>query len=226
MKKRYRNETLFVACSILDRYLALIGWHTYPREKMCILATVCMLMAAKLEQPISPSFSKMMNLLSEDEQKCITIGQMINLEADVLVKLSFDFNFASPIQSMERFLRLLNYDQNQIVYDMSYQICKFQLNDSMFLDYRPSQIAAAAVLISINIFERDAEKNRKPEDSFFKFDLEENKLFNTDVWNNPEIVKSTGYSIEFLKDVIYKLSTFIKNNLTPNRLEGFNLVKI
>ena len=110
MKKRYRNETLFVACSILDRYLAVIGWSTYPREKMCILATVCMLMAAKLEQPISPSFSKMLGLLSEDEQKTITINQMINLEADILVKLSFDFNFASPIQSMERYLRLLDYD--------------------------------------------------------------------------------------------------------------------
>jgi hypothetical protein len=69
-----------------------------------------MLTAAKLEQPISPSFSKMVGLLSEDEQKSITVKQMITLEADILVKLSFDFNFASPIQSMERYLRLLNYD--------------------------------------------------------------------------------------------------------------------
>ena len=158
IKKRYKNETLFVACSILDRYLAVIGWQTYPREKICLLATVSILLAAKLEQPISPSFSKMVSLLSEDEKKSISFSQMVKLEADILVKLSFDFNFASPIQSMERYLRLLNYDQNQIVYDMSYQICKFQLNDSMFLDYKPSQIAAAACLISINIFERDQEK--------------------------------------------------------------------
>ena len=64
MKKRYRNETLFVACSILDRYLSVFGWYNFPREKMCLLATVSMLMAAKLEQPISPSFSKMISLLS------------------------------------------------------------------------------------------------------------------------------------------------------------------
>jgi hypothetical protein len=69
-----------------------------------------MLIAAKLEQPISPSYSKMLGLLTSDEQKTMTVKQMINLEADILVKLSFDFNFASPIQSMERFLRLLNYD--------------------------------------------------------------------------------------------------------------------
>ena len=86
---------------------------------------------------------------------------------------------------------------------MSYQICKFQLNDSMFLEYRPSQIAAAAVLISITIFKRDEERVTKPKVSYFKKDVEGYQLFDTDIWNNPEIVKSTGYSIEFLKDVIY-----------------------
>lgn len=185
LKKRYRNETLFVACSILDRYLSVIGWFNFPREKMCLLATVSMLMAAKLEQPISPSFSKMVGFLSEEEQKMVSVNQMIKLEAEILITLSFDFNFASPLHSMERFLRLLDYDQNQVVYDMSYQICKFQLNDSMFLDYRPSQIAAAAVLISINIYNRDEEieKEKKgsgdPSNSFFQKNKEGNRIFNT-----------------------------------------------
>jgi hypothetical protein len=38
---------------------------------------------------------------------------------------------------------------------MAYQICKFQLNDVSFLDYRPSEIAAASLILSINIFEED-----------------------------------------------------------------------
>ena len=119
MKKRYRNETLFVACSILDRYLSVFGWYNFPREKMCLLATVSMLMAAKLEQPISPSFSKMISLLSEVEKKQVSIDSMIKLVAEILVILSFDFNFASPYQSMDRYLRLLDYDQNYVVYDMT-----------------------------------------------------------------------------------------------------------
>ena len=105
---------------------------------MCKLATVSMLIAAKLEQPISPSFTRMINLLSEDEKKNITKQSLIDLEADILIKMGFDYNFPGPIQSLERFLRILKYDQNKTVYDMSYQICKFQLNDSMFLEYRPS----------------------------------------------------------------------------------------
>ena len=41
---------------------------------------------------------------------------------------------------------------------MSFQICKFQLNDSKFLKYAPSQIAACTVIICYNIYKRDKEK--------------------------------------------------------------------
>lgn len=92
---------------------------------MCRLATISMLLAAKLEQPISPSFSRMISLLSDDEKKNVTKKQLIELEADILVQMGFDYNFPGPIQSMERYLRILDYDQNKTVYDMTYQICKF-----------------------------------------------------------------------------------------------------
>lgn len=69
--------------------------------------------------------------------------------------MNFDYNFPGPIQSMERFLRILDYDFNRTVYDMSYQICKFQLNDCKFLDFLPSQLAACSILIAVNIYERD-----------------------------------------------------------------------
>ena len=132
---------------------------------MCKLATISMLMAAKLEQPISPSFTRMINLLSDEERPNVSKESLIALEFDILHKLNFDFNFPGPIQSMERYLRLLEYDLNQTVYDMSYQICKFQLNDAAFLDYRPSQCAAASVIISINIYQRDKEKQRTSKSS-------------------------------------------------------------
>ena len=81
-------------------------------------------------------------------------------------------------------------------------------------------------MISINIFNRDEEVDQKKNLKFFERDVTGNRTFNTAIWNNPEIVKSTGYSIEFLKDVLYKLAMFIRINLTPDRLEGFNLEHI
>lgn len=56
---------------------------------------------------------------------------------------------------MQRYLRLLDFDVRPVVNEMSFQLSKFVLNDSKFLDYRPSQLAACSVLISINIYKRD-----------------------------------------------------------------------
>jgi hypothetical protein len=138
MKKEYKEETLFIAAGIFDRFINMVGVNNFKRQNVVHLATISVLMSAKLEQPISPSFTRMINLLKPDEKKNVTKASLIDLEAEILMNLGFDFNFPGPMQSMERYLRLLGYDQNQIVYDMSFQLCKFQLNEAQFLNYRPS----------------------------------------------------------------------------------------
>ena len=97
LKKEYKVETLFVAAGILDRYIAEVGVPNFPKTMMVNLATICVLMSAKLEQPISPSFSRMINLLTDEEKENVTKKSLIDLEASILVKLGFDFNFPGPI---------------------------------------------------------------------------------------------------------------------------------
>jgi hypothetical protein len=77
-------------------------------------------MAAKLEQPISPSFTRMISLLTEEEKKSVTKQKLIDLETNILIMFGFDFNFPGPLQSMERFLRLLDYDLNPQIYEMCF----------------------------------------------------------------------------------------------------------
>ena len=48
-------------------------------------------------------------------------------------------------------------------------------------------------------------------------------LMNTKIWNNSKVSGITGYSIEMLKEPLYELSMFIKNNLSPDRLAGFDV---
>ena len=69
-------------------------------------------MAAKLEQPISPSFTRMISLLTEDEKKSVTKQKLIDLETNILIMFGFDFNLPGPLKSIERYLRLLDYDLN------------------------------------------------------------------------------------------------------------------
>jgi hypothetical protein len=54
-------------------------------------------MSAKIEQPISPSFNRLIGMLTPEEQKYVSKQGLIDLEADILMKLGFDFNFPGPI---------------------------------------------------------------------------------------------------------------------------------
>ena len=49
---------------------------------------------------------------------------------------------------------------------------------------------------------------------------------NTDIWNNRNIYKLTGYSIEDLLESLIALSKFVSDNLVPNKLKYFDLEAI
>lgn len=50
--KNYREETLYLACSIADRFLAALLREGQPSPCLIHLAFVSILLAAKLEEPI------------------------------------------------------------------------------------------------------------------------------------------------------------------------------
>ena len=87
MKKDYKPETLFIAAGILDRYLYMVGAQNFPKAQMVSLATICVLMAAKMEQPISPSFNRLIGMLTAEEQKYVSKQGLIDLEEHVLMML-------------------------------------------------------------------------------------------------------------------------------------------
>ena len=71
-KKEYKQETMHLAANLADRYLSIsIQQGKSVPNLFCLGATV-MLMAAKLEQPISPSFNRMLALLPSSEQARIS----------------------------------------------------------------------------------------------------------------------------------------------------------
>lgn len=82
-------------------------------------------------------------------------------------------------------------------------------------------MAACATILSINIYERDLKiQNNQFMDNIGLIPL------NTDVWNNRYVAEVTGYCIEMLKEPLYHLAVFIKKNLTPDRLLGFDVEAI
>ena len=56
-KDGYKHETMHLAGNIADRYLAYLSSKGKKAPNLSALATIALLMAAKIEQPISPSFT-------------------------------------------------------------------------------------------------------------------------------------------------------------------------
>ena len=52
------------------------------------------------------------------------------------------------------------------------------------------------------------------------------KILNTDVWNNQSVVTITEYKISELKYLLKELAMFIRNSLRPDHLAGFDLEEI
>jgi len=88
--KGYKVETLYIAVSITDRYLSFLNQRrvTSP-PNLTSLATISILMAAKLEQPVSPSFNRMINLLPESKRVGVTKEGLIDLEFNIVASLEF-----------------------------------------------------------------------------------------------------------------------------------------
>ena len=153
--KNYCRETLFTAVNIMDRYLVSVGHWNFPRLEMCLLATTALFLAAKMEEHFAPSIEFTLHLLTEKEEENIDKQAVFDLEAKVLVKLGFDLHFPGPVDPMHRFLHLLGYNKNDLIVNMTFQICKFTMNTPVFLNYRPSVIAACAIILSVNIHMHD-----------------------------------------------------------------------
>jgi hypothetical protein len=100
----------------------------------------------------------MISLLTMEEQRIVSKEILIDLEAHILIKLGFDLNFPGPMQFVERYLRVLKVQNEPQVYNNAYAICKMCLIDARFLEYKPSVIAACAVILSINM-QRKIEAN-------------------------------------------------------------------
>ena len=155
--KSYKLETLYLAVSLADRYLVNIAVRGKAAPDLINLGITCILMAAKLEEPVSPSFDYLIKILKERHQTDIAKQDLLELEEKILIALEFACHHVSPIPFIERYFRVFgidNFQKDKKAHQLrtySRQYCRFMQREPCFLNYCPSQIAAAALLLAINI---------------------------------------------------------------------------
>ena len=108
--KEYKEETLHLATSVADRYLASLAKAGKETPNLIHLATISVLLGAKLEQPMSPSFLRMINLLPKEQRETTTKNILTRLEEKIIKELKFEMHYAGPIPFVQRFQRYFNID--------------------------------------------------------------------------------------------------------------------
>ena len=106
-------DALFLAVSIADRYLVQTAVDDIEAPSLLTLAVTSILMAAKLEQKVTPSFQMMTDYLNEKHDQCLSTMDLTELEEKILRTLDFHIETVSSIDFLARYLRLFGIDQEE-----------------------------------------------------------------------------------------------------------------
>ena len=155
-KKNYKQETTHLAINIFDCVLDSNHFKEMDESLLVKLTVVCVIMAAKVEQPLTPSIRMTIKCLPEKDRMKVEKPDVIDLEAKLLVLLDFDFNFLSPLTFVERYLRLLNIENTEKLGKIAKKVCLAAKCRSRLSKFEPSMIAAGAIVISLSIFQRSS----------------------------------------------------------------------
>ncbi len=80
-----------------------------------------------------------------------------------MTMLDFDIKFNTPVFFLERYLHLFGLDREES--DMSntaYSLCQFMQRESLFLKFKPSQLASACLILAINMINKKANYSSIP----------------------------------------------------------------
>lgn len=118
-----------------------------------ILATASLLLAAKIEQSIVPSFSITIGQLPSQLQKHISKKDLINVEFDIVQRLEFSVRAVCPVFMIERQIKLLGLQSKQtLIVPICEQILRMALlKVDLSLGVRKADLALAVLNLALNI---------------------------------------------------------------------------
>lgn len=107
--KGYREETLFLAVNIADRYLALLSVLHTLTPSLIELAVISILLAAKINEHESPSYSNMIKIINgQQKKKLVYRSNLLEIEGKVLCSLAFEMHSTTILFFIERFQRIFH----------------------------------------------------------------------------------------------------------------------
>lgn len=142
------QETLYLAIAILDRFLQV---HEVSKTKLQLVGITAMLVASKYEEMYAPELNDFVYITDNAYTKA-NIRQM---EIIMLKALNFDLGRPLPLHFLRRYSKAGQMDAT--THTLAKYIMELSLVDYGMVHYHPSEIAAAALYLSMKVLDTDAE---------------------------------------------------------------------
>lgn len=168
-KFRLLPETLFLAINIMDRFMSV---EVVQIDKLQLLATGSLFIAAKYEEVFSPSVKNYAYFTDES----YTEDQILQAEKYILTILNFDLNYPNPMNFLRRISKADDYDVQ--LRTLGKYLLEISIIDHRFIGMLPSLCSAAAMYIARLILGKDP------------------------VWNGNLIHYSGGYRVDDMRECV------------------------
>ena len=140
-KFRLLPEALYVTQHIIDQFMSR---HKIEKNQLHLLGVSTLWIAAKYEEIYPPDLN---DFLQVSENK-FSRQQVLDMEKIILMKLNFKITAPSPYRFLQRFRRLsIAFNDDEVFFFAQY-LQEIALLDATLLKFKPSQIAAAAMILS------------------------------------------------------------------------------
>lgn len=171
MHQRFRllPETLFLAINTMDRFMSV---EVVQIDKLQLLATGSLFIAAKYEEVFSPSVKN----YAYYTDGSYTEDEILQAEKYILTILNFDLNYPNPMNFLRRISKADDYDVQ--LRTLGKFLLEITVVDYRFIGFLPSLCSAAAMYIARLVL------GKQP------------------VWNGNLIHYSGGYRVEDMKECI------------------------
>lgn len=138
-KYKLRQETLFLAIGLIDRFLER---RTTARRHLQLVGVAALLIAAKFEELYPPQVQDFVYITD----KAYTKEEVIKMEVSILTALDFKVCQPTAVHFMERFHRVNGCTQAHR--DLAQYLLELTLVEYRMVRYSASHLAAAALLLS------------------------------------------------------------------------------
>ena len=189
-KFRLLPETLYVTVFLIDRFLSL---KQIKKSQLHILGVTSLLIATKYEEIYPPELK---DLLSVSENK-FTRAEVLAMEQFMLSTLDFNITAPTAYRFLERFRKLSSTANDDQLFFFAQYVQEIALLDASLLKYRPSEIAAASLILSakyikkINAWNKETEKATDLKEEYLAPIVEDVRSFALEV--NPKFLTTLKY---------------------------------